>query len=85
MPKIPFDFRKITPEIQDSPQRQESLAPYQINQQALKTGAAGKQNLTAGVSSAVASGFSAYGKYVEAQDESDMVATRAAFLRLQKE
>ena len=82
---IPFDFTKITPEIPDAPQRSESLAPYQMNIQALKTGAAGRSNLSAGVSSLASSVSGAYKKYTDAQDESDMVAARAAYLRLKKE
>lgn len=69
----------------DAPQRQESLESYRINQQALATQARGDQNLAAGIGGAIQSGLQFNQKYIDAQDEADMVATRAAFLRMQKE
>jgi len=84
MPKIPFNFNRITPELPNAPQRQESLAPYQINQQALATQERGRKALSSGITNAVSAGMSARDKYIKDEDESDMIAARAAYLRMRK-
>jgi hypothetical protein len=85
MPKIPFNFNRITPRGSKTPQRQESLAPYQIQSQALSTQAQGQRNLSSGIGAAVNTGIETYQKHIKTQDDSDMIAARAAYLRMQKE
>ena len=85
MPKIPFNFNRITPRGSKTPQRQESLAPYQIQSQALSTQAQGQRNLSSGIGAAVNTGIETYQKHIKTQDDSDMIAARAAYLRMRKE
>lgn len=85
MPKIPFDFRKITPKNQVSGAVAESLSPYQQNIQAMKQEQQSNRQLASSVLSAVGTGAQIYGQYTEEQDSSDMVAARAAILRLNQD
>tara|TARA_R110002020_G_scaffold144145_1_gene317010 strand:+ start:9548 stop:11200 length:1653 start_codon:yes stop_codon:yes gene_type:complete len=78
MARIPFNDSVITPRLQSSPQRQITGAATAITNRA-------SAQLGQVVESTAKSVFESYGNRLKAQDESDMVAARAAFLRMQKE
>lgn len=85
MPRIPFDDRVITPRLQAAPQRRQNGEAQAITNRA-------NARLGKTVMNAAQTGIDIYQQSEAAdkqrlkeQDESDMVATRAAYLRLQKE
>jgi len=78
MARIPFDDRVMTPKLQAAPQRSISGEAQAI------TGRAASR-LTQQVGAAGQKLYTSYENHLKAQDEADMVKTRAAYLRMQKE